>query len=88
MALSFSHDIDLYNQGILTIYILNASVIRRLALEGCQEDYDRVPSWLRDEINRDIEKFHKTGVWMIVSNEGVENFEVIAEKFSTKFWSC
>ncbi|MBU6951351.1 MULTISPECIES: hypothetical protein [unclassified Hahella] len=88
MALSFSHDIDLYNQGILTIHILKTYVIRRLALEGSQEDYDRVPSWLRDEINRDIKKFHETGVWMIVSNEGVENFEVIAKRFSTKFGDC
>lgn len=81
MKLDFSYVMEMYRNGLVPQDLLVSYAVKKIALEGDRSDFDALPEWLRDEIRNRLILFRETGVWKIVSNNGIQDYEEFASKF-------
>ena len=84
MNLDFSYVMGMYQDGLIPQDLLISYIVKKIALNGDFNDFDALPEWLKVEIRNSLLIFRKTGIWKIVSNNGVQDYEKFAAIFDYK----
>lgn len=84
MSLDFSDVIIMHQNNMIPRCILIAYVMKEIALNGDSTDFNALPAWLRKGIRKRILLFRKTGMWQIISNNGIQYYEESAVQFDEK----
>lgn len=76
--------IDLHNQGNMPSWEIVSYIIKSIAKEGDQGNFDDLPQWLKIEITNKIEEYIKERSWSIITNGVIEDYAPYAEVFIKK----
>lgn len=88
MKSKFSHYaktlIDLHEQGDMPSWEIVLFIVKYIAQEGAQSDFDNLPAWLKEETAKEIENYRKERNWRIIVNGAIEDYAPYAESFIKK----
>lgn len=78
--------LEMHGRGELPIWVLVAYVVKNLSKSNTQEDFDNLPSWLRESVREQIASYQISGGWlMLQSNSEAEDYAPYAEEVIRKF---
>lgn len=59
-------------------------IVKGIALQGDKADFDGLPLPLQLEVRKALDGYKSSGGWLVISNNGMENYAAYAETFIKK----
>jgi len=76
--------LEMNGRGEMPMDEIVAHVIKSIALTGSGSDFSSLPEELKEHVRARIAWYKKTGGWLLVSNNGLEDYAPYAEAFLAK----
>jgi hypothetical protein len=76
--------LKMHERGDMPMAEIAAHIVKYVAGEGSKADFDGLSAQLRHEVVEKIKWYRREGGWLIISNNGVENYAPYAESFLEK----
>ncbi|WP_308725852.1 hypothetical protein [Metapseudomonas otitidis] len=76
--------VDLHEQGDMPSWEMVLFIVKSIAQEGGQSDFDSLPVWLKAETEKEIEVYKIERDWKVIINGAIEDYAPYADKFIKK----
>lgn len=88
MKSSFFHGLvvlmGLHHQGDMPAWEIVLYIVKEIAKDGGQAEFDNLPSWLKFEVANELEEYKKDGSWRVIISGEVRDYGVYADAFIDK----
>lgn len=64
--------LEMHSRGEYSAPLLVAYIVKYLSLGGEQEDFDKLPEWLKERIRERLARYKIVGDWSVFASNGID----------------